>query len=213
MIYEYADRAISDMNRRNLRLFGELSVMDFDELNVFRKVKKVYDSSVRIAKKRYKSIYSDAYLMAMGMMEKEAEDPDDDLVEDWLLDMLEDFDAVTHYRFNEETKRKKERTAEALISTRKGELSNEREVDKALKFWTLQTSRYADRAVDDGMMQAYRDAGVKYVKWNTEGDTKVCADCDALEGQIYPIDKAPDKQHYRCRCWLSPVKNKNPKED
>jgi len=204
-IYDFADRVIADMNKRNLRAFGRLSVMKFDELNVFKLVGETYDSSAELAKKRYKAIYEDAYLMAFSRMGRKAEDPDDDIMNDWLLDMLEDFDAVTHYRFNEEVERKKARTAEALVSTHDGTRIDRREVDRALKLWTLQVSQYADRSVDDGMMGAYRKAGVKYVRWNTEEDDRVCADCHALDGKVFPVSEAPRKQHYRCRCWLSPV--------
>ena len=203
MIYDFADKAIRDMNKRNLRLFHRLSVLEFDEVNVFGEVRKVYDSSARLAKKRYEAIYIDAYLAAMEGMERESDGPDDDLVNDWLLDMLEDYDAVTHYRFNEETERKKERTAEALIATHDGKRTDAREVDKVLKQWTLQVSQYADRSADDGTIQAYRDAGVEYVQWHTEEDEKVCKYCQELDGKIFPITDVPKKQHYRCRCWLS----------
>ena len=207
MIYDYCDRAIKDLNRRNLRLFDKLKILKFDELNILRTVTKVYDESVKLAKKRYKSIYLDAYLAAAEEMHRKLKEPDDDILNDWLLDMLEDYDAVTHYRFNDETERKKPRTAEALIATK----VDSREVERALRLYTLQIVSYADRSVLDGRIQAFKDAGVKKVKWVTYGDDRVCHDCHELNGKIFDIDKAPDRLHWRCRCWLQPILT--PKED
>ena len=95
MIYDYCDRAIKDMNRRNLRSFDRLKLLKFDELNILTSVARTYDESVRIAKKRFMSIYLDAYIGACDEIGREADAPDDDIVEDWLLDMLEDYDALT----------------------------------------------------------------------------------------------------------------------
>ena len=201
MIYDYADRVIKDMNRRNLRAFDKLKTLKFDELNILRTVTKTYDESVELAKKRYLAIYSNAYLAACREAGKKREEPDDTIMDDWLLDMLEDYDAVTHYRFNEETERKKARTAEALVATK----VDAREVERALKLWTLQVVTYADRSVLDGRIQAFKDAGVKKVKWVTYGDERVCHDCRELDGKIYDIDKVPSRFHYRCRCYLVPV--------
>ena len=204
MNYDYADRAIRDLNKRNLRLFSKLKILKFDELNILQTVTKVYDDSASIAKKRFKSIYADAYFEAFLLMEKKGKDPDDDILEDWLLDMLEDYDPVTHYRFNEETERKKSRTAEALVATK----VDSKEVERALKLWTLQTDQYCDRAVVDGTLQAYKDNGVKYVRWETEKDDRVCIPCHELDGKIFKIEDVPPPQHYRCRCRLIHIKDR-----
>ena len=201
MIYDYADILIREMNRRNLRLFGRLKLLKLDELNVMRTVSKTYDESAALAKSRFKSIYEDAYEAAYLLAAGKEKEVDESVVDDWLLDMLEDYDAVTHYRFDEETERKKARTAEALIATK----IESREVDKALRFWSLQISQYADRSVDDGRIQAFKDAGVKRVVWRTEEDSRVCADCDELEGKVFDIDNVPEKVHFRCRCWVDPI--------
>ena len=104
MTFEYADRAIRDLNKRNLRLFDRLKTLKFDELNVMSAVSKVYDESVRLAKKRYLQIAMEAYIDAMvlaDIAEKEAEKrAEDSITEDWILDMIEDYDEVTLYRFD-----------------------------------------------------------------------------------------------------------------
>ena len=201
MIYDYADKAIKDMNRRNLRAFDKLKLLKFDELNVLRMVNRTYEESVRTARKRFLSIYLEAYLAAMEETGRKKPEPDDSIMDDWLLDMLEDYDIVTHYRFNEETERKKARTAEALVATK----VDAREVERALRLWTLQVSTYADRSVHDGRMQAFKDAGVRKVRWCTEEDNRVCGDCNELEGKVFDLDKVPPRQHYGCRCYLIPV--------
>ena len=202
MIYDFADKAIKDMNRRNLRAFDKLKLLNFDELNVLRTVTVTYKDSVKLAKNHFKAIYLNAYLDAMEEVGQKKKDLSDDILDDWLLDMLEDYDALTHYRFNEETERKKARTAEALIATK----VDAREVERALKLWTLQVATYADRSVLDGRMKAFKDAGVKKVKWVTQDDNKVCGDCELLDGKIFPVDKVPPRSHYGCRCYLIPVK-------
>ena len=201
MIYDFADRAIKDMNRRNLRAFDKLKLLDFDELNVLRIVTVTYKDSVKLAKNHFKAIYLNAYLDAMEEVGRKKKDLGDDILDDWLLDMLEDYDALTHYRFNEETERKKARTAEALIATK----VDAREVERALKLWTLQVATYADRSVLDGRMEAFRDAGVKKVMWITQDDNRVCTNCDLLDGKIFPIDKVPPRQHFGCRCYVKKV--------
>lgn len=202
MIYTYCDNVLKDMNRRNLRAFDKLKLLKFDELNILRTVTKTFDDSVAMAKKRYQMIYIDAFQAAAEELKSKKKSPDDDILNDWLLDMLEDYDALTHYRFNEETERKKARTAEALIASK----VDSREVERALRLWTLQTVVYADRSVLDGRIQAFKDAGIQKVKWVTYGDDRVCHDCHELNGQVFNIDDAPPRQHYRCRCWLLPVK-------
>ena len=201
MNYQDADLVIKALNRWNMRAFSRLSVLKFDELNVMRTVSATYKESAALAKRKYKELYLLAYKAAAKHLKQKKLRPPDDIMNDWLLDMLEDYDAVTHYRFNEETERKKARTAEALIATH----IDGREADKALRYWVLQLAQYADRSVDDGTLQAYRDAGVKRVRWISEKDNKVCDECEDLDGRIFNIDELPDKPHFRCRCRYEPV--------
>lgn len=206
MNYDFADKAISDMNRRNLRVFDKLKTLKFDELNVLREVSKVYDDSVRIAKRRYRQIAEDAYLEALilaGIGRKKAENlTEESITDDWVLDMLEEYDALTLYSFVNETERKKQRTAEAILAAH----DKTAEVEKALRLWTLQVSQYADNSVFYATVDGYQKAGVKRVKWVSETDSKVCETCEDLNGKIFDIDKAPPVPHYHCRCILIPVK-------
>lgn len=205
MTFEAADRAVRDMNKRNLRAFDGLKTLKFDELNVMRSVKKVYDDAVRIAKRRYRQLATDAYIASLilaGISPEEAEErAEDSITEDWVLDMLEDYDAVTHYRFDTEVDRKKQRLAEAILS------QNDKvaEVDKALRLFSQQLAQYADNSVIRATLDGYRDAGVKKVRWETEDDERVCRTCGKRNGKVYAIDRVPPAPHWRCRCQLWPV--------
>ena len=205
MNYTFADRAIADMNRRNLRAFNNLKLLNFDEINLLSAVKKVYGDSIKIAKKRYLQIAYKAYIEAAELAkvsESKAEKmADDTITEDWILDMLEDYDAVSLYQFLPEAERKQQRLVEALIAA----TNKNKEIDKALKLWTLQTSHYADKSVEDGTVQGYKDAGIKKVMWVAVDDEKTCKECADRDRNVYPIDNIPPKPHYQCRCILLPV--------
>ena len=207
MNYKLADRAIRDMNRRNLRLFDNLKTLRFDELNVMRSVSKAYDDSVRIAKRRYLEIAEDAFIEAMvlaGTARQKAESmAEETITEDWILDMLEDYNELTLYRFDTEVERKKQRTAEAILAS----VDKGAEVDRSLRLWTRQVAQYADNSVVYATLDGYREAGVKKVMWISEADSKVCDVCHSRNRKVYSIDKLPlYPAHYYCRCRLEVVK-------
>ena len=194
------------MNKRNLRLFDKLKMLKFDELNSLSLVGKTYDESIRIAKRRYLMIATEAFIEALLLLgydrEKAEEEAEDSITEDWLLDMMEEYDPTTLYQFLPEAERKKQRLVEALIASHdKGS-----EVDRALRLWTRQIAFYADKSVVDGTIDGYKDAGVTKVKWVTAQDEKVCRTCRERDGKIYPIGKIPPRPHYHCRCTWEPVK-------
>jgi len=204
MNFDYADHAIKDMNRRAARAFNGLRTMKFDELNVLRSVSKVYDELVKRAKKWFLLIARDAYaaaLMEAGFTEKKAEQKaEDDITEDWVLDMLEDYDGVAMYKFETEVERKKQRTAEAILAT---ETDRNRQIDKSLRLWVQQVAQFADNAVTYATIDGYIEAGVKHVRWHSQEDSKVCPECDELDGKVFSMDDIPDRPHFRCRCWLT----------
>ena len=194
------------MNKRNLRLFDKLKMLKFDELNSLSLVGKTYDESIRIAKRRYLTIATEAFIEALLLLgydrEKAEEEAEDSITEDWLLDMMEEYDPTTLYQFLPEAERKKQRLVEALIASHdKGS-----EVDRALRLWTRQIAFYADKSVVDGTIDGYKEAGVEKVKWIAVDDEKTCSECRKLDGKVFPIDKVPPRPHYHCRCELIPIK-------
>jgi len=204
-MYEYADKAIREMNRRNLRAFGRLKLLKFDELNILTAVSGVYDKATKMAERWYYRIARESYITALveaGKTEKEAKErASEEITEDYIVEMLDEYDPVTLYRFVPEIERKKQRLIEALIAS-----NNKRdEIDKALRYLTLQLSQYADKAELEPTVKGYKDAGVKRVRWITAEDERVCKTCNSRDGKIYDIDTLPPRPHYRCRCNVEPV--------
>jgi len=208
MDFKQADKAIRDINKRNLRAFDRLKTLKFDELNVLQSVTKVYDDAVRIAKLRYQQIAYDAYIAAMveaGVSEKKArKEAEEELWDLFILDLLEEENETTLYSFDNEIERKKQRLIEALSVAH----NKDEEIDKALRLLTLQLAQYADEAVVAATIKGYKDAGIKRVRWVTMEDNRVCAECQKRDGKIYDIDKVPDRAHWKCRCILVPVKTR-----
>lgn len=204
-IYDGADRAIRLMNRTNLRLFNALRLANFDDLNLVRVVAEAYDASVRQAKRHYYEIAVDAYITALleaGVDDKEATKMSDDSIDnDWILDMLEEADPVTLYVFTTEVERKKARLTETLAVAQ----DRNKEIDRALRYWTLQVAQYADNTVYRARLRAFDDAGIEFVRWVTQKDERVCRECDDLDEEIFPIDEVPPPQHMRCRCFVVPA--------
>ena len=204
-MYEYTDKVIKQLNRSYLRLFTRLKLLPFDELNIITSVKKTYQKCLEMAKKRYFDIAEHYFYEAYTLASNSKKKPSDDWINnDWLLDMLEEYDPVTLYRFMPEFERKQQRLIEALIASHK----KNAEVDKALRFWALQSNQYADKVTDEATLRGYEAAGIKKIRWVTEKDSRVCPICKKRNMKVFDIDKIPEK-HYHCRCYFLPVMDKN----
>ncbi len=175
---------------------------ELDALNVIDKSKEMYnllnelneDAYLEIAKKTYREVYP-----------KSESVPD----KEWLLALLLGYDCITHYVYEHEIDRKRARFAEALIATKK----KQQEFSTAFNLLWKQTAQYGINVTDEARMQAFIDSGVKKVRWITEEDSRVCDVCRSRSNKIYPIDKAPKKTHYGCRCYYGAVKEDEDDED
>ena len=212
--YKLADIVIKELNavaiKRFKKLQRQVSMLDIDELNVFKNTKATYNLLESDNIKAFVGLAGAVYYDISKKRKKKRKKDDDSFWEDWLLlHILNKVDPVTQYIYTNEVKRKQERTAEALIatlSTKKPKGSTKRsEINKALRYWSLQSTQYCDIITDAVSLEAYKDMGVEYVQWNTQEDERVCEKCAPLDKKVYRIDKVPPKQHYRCRCWLSSV--------
>lgn len=200
-MYEYTDKILASLNKKFLRIFRKLKLLDFDELNVLNYVVAAYRKADKLAKKGYLDIALFAYLFAMEQAEEQGytAEKQTKIDSDWILEMLEEEDFVTLYDYGNEWERKRQRLSEALAAT----TTPNKEIDKALKLAILQVSHYADKATAKAALQAFKDAGVKKVKWITERDDRVCEKCEPLDGKVFDIDAVPQlPQHWRCRCRL-----------
>lgn len=203
-VYQRADEAIKAMNRKNLAEFDQLKVIR-EVQPLIKKIGEVYQKSEKRAREYYYEIAFEAYAIALhwcGKSPKEASRMAEKAIDsEWVDLMLTETNLQTLYRFTSEAERKKARLIEAVAVAE----NRDAEIEKALRLWTGQVGQYALCAVDLAMRDAYEDAGVEEVMWNSEQDDRVCSECNQLDGQIFPLDEVPPKPHLNCRCWLTPV--------
>lgn len=205
--YEACDRAIRQMNRENVELFGRLKLAKFDEVSVIKTVVGIYEQSMKRARKKYFEIAFEAYILGLMMCEVESKKAhkmaEKAITMSWVDKVLSQTDFVTLYRFYSETERKAYKLAETLEAT----TAKNREIDKALRYWSQQLGQYAINVTDYAVVQAFRDAGVAMLQWVSEKDNRVCNECYALNGQVFLTDEVPRKPHWGCRCTFRPVLN------
>ena len=205
-IYAACDRAIKNMNREALRDFGSLKMAKWDEVHVIRTVMAVYRKQMRKAKQEYYEVAFEAYLLSLMMCDipkdKAYDMAEKAITNEWVDSLIETVDPLTGYRFDTEMERKAHRLAEVLeVATNRAQ-----EIDKALRYWSQQCGQYAINATDYAVLDAYRAAGVKEVKWLTVDDERRCQTCGERHGRVYELDNVPAKSHLGCRCRLVPVK-------
>ena len=112
------------------------------------------------------------------------------------------YNPVTKYVFKNEIDRKKSRLFEAVIATKETVTAYK----TAENLLNRQIKQYAIDLEDAVQIAVYKAIGVKKVMWVSENDAKTCGVCQELDGEIFDLNDAPEKQHYNCRCILVPVK-------
>lgn len=198
-MYEYTDKAIEKINRTIQHEFAALrrTVLAFDEIFVLQDaVNACYGAIYREVRNLYLDVANHAYFACTGR--------EDAFTYFWVEQFLLGYDPVTKYVFTHEFDRKRARTFEAVVSTKKkGDIT--KELKQAMYNLSVQTKQYADEITDTATLQGYKDSGIERVRWITEQDGRVCLDCRKRHNKTYPIDSVPDKPHVRCRCWLIPA--------
>ena len=129
--------------------------------------------------------------------------------EKWLDKLQSEYSPVTKYVYSREVERKRARFFEAIVADAEAKLRRDMESDyrAAENAWIRQTRQATIDTEDRAAITAYRDAGVRRVRWIAQRDDKVCEECERLDGLVFSIDAVPDKPHYNCRCSLEPVKD------
>ena len=200
-VFAIRDKIVRIYLRKILRRFKRLnnSLMAFDEVNALSAVNACYEEVISMTVEALK-------LTAKRTYKWLNEDDDDFFVDLWLLGFFDVPDPVTHYKFYDEADRKRSRLFEALESCRTSS-ERKKQIEIATRYFARQFEQTADDVVDAILLQTLQDNGVKYVRWVTMHDARVCADCASKDGKIYPVD-SPILQpvHYNCRCWWIPVK-------
>ena len=196
--YETTDKAIELLNRRAAKRFEDAkdkAAKDgFDELSVLSVARELYDQLEADNRQVYLELAQERYQEA----EPHGEEPPDLA---WLLALLAAYNAVTKYQYTNEVERKRQYTAEGINSS----TAKVTEFRRGLHWWADLTSSYADIVTDESTLKAYRDTGVRRVRWVTAGDEKVCETCRERNGKVYSINAIPPK-HRRCRCVFEPVR-------
>ena len=191
-----------------------LDVLAFDELSAPRitvLTKKMVSRLLKSNKKAYVKIAKEA--------SEEASEDIKELTgiavkplktdEAFIAAILAAYNPTTGYVYENEADRKRARLAEALIAAVIAglRLNYRKELKKFANLWHTQTKQYAITVVDNTRIETFRKNGIRRVRWETQKDERVCAECGARDGKIFDIDKLPEK-HYGCRCWLMPVLEK-----
>ena len=203
-VYAACDRAIRYMDRWCLREFGKLKTMKWDELEVMKKVVAVYRKSAEMARKRYRDIGEEIYLLFYDEYGEGPAKVRQVITAGWVDELLAETNPVTLYRFDTEMERKAYRLAEALAVAQ----NRDAEIDRALRAWTKQLAQYAINVTDEAAIRAMDDAGIEKVQWFSQRDNRVCGECHALNGLIFLITEIPPKPHTGCRCFWRPVLEK-----
>jgi SPP1 gp7 family putative phage head morphogenesis protein len=218
-MYEYLDSLLAKVKKKIRTEFNRLGAMGFDELNVVNTRKttaQMYDRFLTMNEQAYLKAAIEAYKKAkenangVGYSGEET-----DIDEDWLLTILLAYNLVTGYIYDREAERKRLRLNEQILTAReyddRGAFNDS--LRRSANLWWTQTLQYGIDVVDQATLQAYRDAGVEYVRWIAVQDERTCEECGPRHMKIYRIDKAPAKTHYGCRCRLEPVKKEEADED
>jgi SPP1 gp7 family putative phage head morphogenesis protein len=173
-------------------------------VQIKKHVDKLHKKIFKIIKKEFLAVANDIYSEVADEAIELGFDGDwGDLDEAWIEGFFEEYSSVTKYVLKNEIERKFSRLFEALVSDLEERLESYSTTEKLL---TRQVKQSSIEFEDEIAEETYRAFGVKKVMWIAEKDDKTCSVCSELDGEIFDLDKAPDKQHINCRCYLIPVK-------
>lgn len=191
----YKDEKISRLKTKITKLFQKFqATMKFDELNLIKSTKKLYQELEELNEETYLEIANEVY--------KEVNPEGKGLSKKWLLLLLASYNPTMKYVYSHEVDRKCARLYEALLSTKR-----KKELITAFNLWYRQTSWFGIDVTDQAVIQAFTDRGVKKLKWNTQIDGRECEVCRKRNGRIYPINNLPKKSHPNCRCYWTAYKD------
>lgn len=182
-----------------------LLIDGFDELSVMRNLTTLYSALDADNQLEFLEVFYARYLKTYKKIKKRPPTDDIyDLAELYLIDLLTVPNEVTKYTYDTEVIRKRDRAIESVNATQ-GVQFKQAEINKAMRYWTMQTGFYMDILCEDAHKRALKDAGVKRVRWYTLEDDKVCDACEDLDGEEFDIDDIPSPPHPRCRCHVEAI--------
>lgn len=208
-MYRHLDKLLTAAKKKLRTEFNRLGSMGFDELNVVntRKVtQEMFDRFLADNESMYLSAAKKAYKDATKSAKSAgySGDKETEIDGSWLEALLIGYNLVTGYLYGREADRKRLRLNEQILTAREydsRELFNS-SLQRTANLWWTQTVQYGINVVDQATLEAFKDLGVKKVRWDAADDEKTCPTCGGRDGKIYDILKVPPKPHYNCRCQL-----------
>ncbi len=171
-------------------------------VQIKKHVHRLYKFIYKIIKQEFLKVINEIYQVIYDEAVDMGFDGDiRNLDEAWIDEFFDKYNPITKYVFSNEIDRKESRLFEALVSN---ELERLKSYVYAERLITTQIEQYAIELEDSIERVVYEDTSVKQVMWVAEDDDRTCGICNDLDGQIFKLDNAPPKQHYNCRCYLTP---------
>ena len=168
-------------------------VTSFDELNIIDVSHEIFDEAVILTEREVTRLVKLVYDSKREGGEISSED-----ALSLVLTLMLAYNPVTKYIYKNEMERKRSRFAEGVIAS---ETPSE-EVALAQRLMIATNKQFAEDATFEAAILAYKDNGVKKVRWVTAVDDRRCKECKSRHGKIYPIDSIPSKPHRYCRCYV-----------
>ena len=211
-MYQYLDTLLEKAKQKIRIQFNRLSVMGFDELNVVhtrKATQNMFDEFMDDNEVLYLKVARKAYSSAVKMARADGfKGDEEDIDMDFIVGVLANYNLVTGYLYEKEADRKRLRLNEQILTAREyGDRDMFQDsLRRAANLWWSQTTQYGISMVDEATIKGFEDMGVKRVRWVTTDDEKTCAECGSRDGKVYALRKVPPKPHYKCRCYVVPVK-------
>ena len=195
--YSKTDKTIAYLNKQYAKLFSK--VTSFDELNVISVSHEIYDEALKVTEKEAARLVKSVY---DSTSEEHTMSGESALA--FVLALMLAYNPVTKYVYKNELDRKRSRFAEGVISSD----TPREEVELAKRLLIRLNKQFADDATFDATVKAFKDDGVKQVRWITSVDDRRCAECKSRHHKVYNIDNIPPKPHMHCRCYVERVEDK-----
>ena len=206
-IFGHADRSLMILFNYMSSEFQRFAILPFDQLNILdcrKRVNEMYKRMETVIVREYEDIARKAYRDAA--IDVSISDDGFDPYE-FVWAMLKAYDPVSDFVYTREYTRKRDRMFESVIATELGNQEMRKNLKRGLDVLANQVRQYADNITVGARITAFRHAGIRYVRWVTENDEKVCKTCKPRDGVIYPIGEIQSMipAHWNCRCIIYPA--------
>lgn len=139
----------------------------------------------------------------------------------WILALLATFNPIAKFVYENEVKSKADYFLKKVNNALQARANLNQELTmygadmvsifrEAKRLWSNMSDNTMTFLASNAMIQAYKDAGVTKVRYDTINDDRRTEICASLDQTVIDIDKiiigvnAPP-MHYNCRSWLTPI--------